>query len=283
MVTLDKPLYPDAYHLVAHKFDIDLQTANGLIGAVLLFLPNYQAKLSAVKVRTNSITIEVLLGTAGLKDVGGKVFAQNEMKTTHNNVTFNSQSETVHIGFSPTEMEVCLLNSHDGELLDQVWLRASDIGASSVIDESDPRAVELLVQQGEGEQLEFKPGKLQDSDREELAETAVAFTNRDGGRILVGVADDGRILGCFESDVENRVTKLLVDRCDPPVNVRVNKLLIEDKPVYLVIVQESTNKPHAVKGRGFFIRHGSNDYPMSRAELDEIISNREKSFPYSRL
>lgn len=195
LVALDKPLYPDTHHLVAHKLGIDLQTSNALIGAILLFLPNYQARLSAVRVSAYSLALEVLLGTAKLEDVVGKVFAKNEVQTVHKDVTFRSDKVTVPIGFSPTEMEVCLLNTNDGELLDQVWLRAGDVGAYSVIDENDPRAVELLVQQGEGEQLEFKPGKLEERDREELAETAVAFANRDGGRILVGVADDGRVFG----------------------------------------------------------------------------------------
>jgi ATP-dependent DNA helicase RecG len=175
-------------------------------------------------------------------------------------------------------MEVCLLNKHDGELLDQVWLRAGDISTYSIMDESDPRLIELLVQRGEGLQVEFKPGKLDDKDREELAETVVAFANSDGGRVLVGVADDGRVLGCFENDVGNKITKMLVDRCDPPVDVRVNRLLVDEKPVYVVIVQQSTNKPHAVKGRGFFTRHGSNDYPMSRTELDELITNQQRRF-----
>jgi|GEM_PF-2956232 len=278
LVALHKPLYPDTRHLVAHKLGIDLDR-NSLTGAVLLVLPNYQAKLAAVKVNADDIALEVLLGTAKLEAVSGKVFARSEVQTVHKDIAFSSNKETVHIGFSPTEMEVCLLNTSDGEMLDQVWLRAGDVSAYSVIDETDPRVVELLVQQGEGEQLEFKPGKLEDKDREELAETAVAFANRDGGRILVGVADDGRFFGCFENDVHNRITKLLVDRCDPPVDVRVSKLLIEEKPVYLVVIQKSTNKPHAVKGRGFFIRHGGNDYPMSRAELDEIVTNQQQRFP----
>lgn len=276
LVALDKPLYPDAHHLVAHKFGIDLQTSNAFINAILLFLPNYQAKLATIRVSADSLALEVLLGTAKLEDVSGKVFARNDVQTVHKDVKFRSDKETFPIGFSPTEMEVCLLNTNDGELLDQVWLRPGDVSAYAVIEETDPRVIELWVQQGEGEQVEFKPGKLEAKDREELAETAVAFANRDGGRILVGVADDGRVFGCFEDDVSNRITKLLVDRCDPPVNVRINRLLVDDKPVYLVVVQKSANKPHAVKGRGFFIRHGSNDYPLGRAELDEIVTNQKQ-------
>lgn len=281
LASLDKPLYPDVYHLVTHKLGIDLETQTGLIGTVLLFLPNYQAKLSKVQIGTNNITLEINLGSAKLEEVIGKVFAQNETRTVHKDVRFDNQIQTVPIGMSPTQLEVCLLNIQDQELIDQIWLRAVDVSTFSDIDESDPRLVELLIQQGEGEQLEFKPGKLEDKDREELALTSVAFTNRSGGRVLVGVKDDGQITGCFENDVENRVTKFLVDRCDPPVKVRVYKLAVEDKPVYVIVVPESTNKPCAIKGRGFYIRHGSNDYPMSRVELDEIIENRQQ-FPYGR-
>ena len=277
LVSADKPLYPDAYHLVAHRMGADLRVNNALLGSVLLLLPNYQARISEVRIGTKRISVAIDIGVGQLSSMVGKVFATSGAQVFHTDVRFRDHREVVELLLAPDELEVSLLNKDDGEVLDSLHLRGHEMGAYAIVDESDPRFVQLLIEQKEGLQVEFKPGKLRDDDREELAETAVAFANKVGGRILVGVRDDGTVDGCYEDGVEDRVTKVLVDRCSPPIDASVQKFTVEDKPVYVVHVAESSEKPHELKSRGFYIRHGSNDYPMSRAEMLEIMEARSRS------
>ena len=49
-----------------------------------------------------------------------------------------------------------------------------------------------LIAQGEHQQQDFK---FEISDARKIAKTLSAFSNTDGGRLLVGVKDNGRIAG----------------------------------------------------------------------------------------
>ena len=52
--------------------------------------------------------------------------------------------------------------------------------------------INKLIEQGENQQLDFK---FEISDSRKIARTLVAFSNTDGGTLLVGVKDNGNIAG----------------------------------------------------------------------------------------
>ena len=52
--------------------------------------------------------------------------------------------------------------------------------------------IEELIAQGEHQQLDFK---FEVSDSKKIARTLSAFANTDGGRLLIGVKDNGAIAG----------------------------------------------------------------------------------------
>ena len=52
--------------------------------------------------------------------------------------------------------------------------------------------IETLITQGEHQQLDFK---FEVSDSKKIARTLSAFANTDGGRLLIGVKDNGHITG----------------------------------------------------------------------------------------
>ena len=75
-----------------------------------------------------------------------------------------------------------------------------------------------LIAQGEGQRLDFKeetikPGKL--------AETLVALANADGGMILIGVDDQGRVAGVSDPDraIDNVVEAIA--HCSPPLGINL--------------------------------------------------------------
>ena len=51
-----------------------------------------------------------------------------------------------------------------------------------------------LIEQGEGYFVEFKKDIGQGLDRE-----MVGFANSSGGKIVIGVADNGKVIGCPKS------------------------------------------------------------------------------------
>ena len=63
---------------------------------------------------------------------------------------------------------------------------------------SDQKYLQSLIAQGEHQELDFK---FEISDARKIARTLSAFSNTDGGRLLIGVKDNGRISG-IRSDEE---------------------------------------------------------------------------------
>ena len=61
-----------------------------------------------------------------------------------------------------------------------------------------PHHIKTLIAEGEHQQLDFK---FEISDASKIARSLVAFANTDGGKLLIGVKDNGVIRG-IRSDEE---------------------------------------------------------------------------------
>ena len=72
-----------------------------------------------------------------------------------------------------------------------------------------------LIRAGENSHVEFKRDDCRPAD---IAKEMSAFLNLDGGAILLGVEDDGRISGLFRSREEAEVWVMNIARndLDPP-------------------------------------------------------------------
>lgn len=102
--------------------------------------------------------------------------------------------------------------------------------------------IKALILQGEGEQLDFK-NKI--SNCEKIAKTLVAFANNKGGKLLVGVADDGTIKGIKNEEEE----KYMLQRagsmyCRPAIEPHFDEVYIDDKLILVADIAESDTKPH---------------------------------------
>ena len=63
---------------------------------------------------------------------------------------------------------------------------------------TDTEYIHLLIAEGEHQRQDFK---FEISDARKIAKTLSAFANTDGGRLLIGVKDNGKIAG-VRSDEE---------------------------------------------------------------------------------
>ena len=106
-----------------------------------------------------------------------------------------------------------------------------------------------LLLKKEGQQLEWK-STLPDAFR--LARTLAAFANTSGGVVLVGVKDNGEICGVASELREITILqKALELHVEPELWVSYESILINEKRVLAVRVDESSQKPHvAIDPRG---------------------------------
>jgi predicted HTH transcriptional regulator len=79
--------------------------------------------------------------------------------------------------------------------------------------------LDILLQEGEGAMLEYKEG-LSSSFAREL----VAFANTAGGRILLGVRDDGTIKGIVDTNQLRACIQDIARNCDPPVIILLQRI-----------------------------------------------------------
>lgn len=103
-----------------------------------------------------------------------------------------------------------------------------------------------MIFEGEGVSLDFKKTI---TSCEKIAKTMVSFANNKGGRLFIGVADDGTIKGVKSEDEE----KYMIERActffaKPMLEPTFEELYIDDKIVLIVNISESDLKPHYALG-----------------------------------
>ena len=106
--------------------------------------------------------------------------------------------------------------------------------------------VKRLAAMGEGRTLEFK-NRVPRPER--IAREVIALVNTDGGTVLVGVDDDGTVLGVKDAQEEFfALQTALADRILPPVDLRFEPVRISrTREVLVVHVPASMDRPHVLK------------------------------------
>jgi predicted HTH transcriptional regulator len=100
-----------------------------------------------------------------------------------------------------------------------------------------------LVALGEGPHLEFKY-RVPRPDR--IAREVIALANSGGGKVLLGVDDDGALVGLKDTEEELYALRDALDtHCEPPVRLRIEGVRVSRRREVLVIdVPASADKPH---------------------------------------
>lgn len=127
----------------------------------------------------------------------------------------------------------------------------------------------------ETERIEFK---LQFT--EEIYKEVIAFANTDGGVIYIGIDNDGNVIGLKDVDAEySRITNGIRDAIMPDVTMFV-QYTIQDNHVVCITVQEGSNKPYYLKGKGpkpsgVYVRQGTTSVPASPELIRQMIKESD--------
>ncbi|HJC97920.1 MAG TPA: ATP-binding protein [Candidatus Phocaeicola merdavium] len=100
--------------------------------------------------------------------------------------------------------------------------------------------IHRLISEGEHVHQDFK---FEISDARKIAKSISAFANTEGGRLLVGVKDNGKIAG-VRSEEEIYMIEAAAQRyCQPPVDIHTYIYKVEGKDILEVVIDESPQKP----------------------------------------
>ncbi|MBK5940006.1 hypothetical protein CCR96_12305 [Halochromatium roseum] len=129
--------------------------------------------------------------------------------------------------------------------------------------------ITTLLTQGEHASLEFKQ---EDVRPESLAKELVAFSNSLGGVVLIGVADDGAILGVTDRAlIEQRVINVARHNVVPAIDPELVWSCINGRDVCEVRVGKGPAKPYQTLDGKFLIRIGSTNRQATKEELSRLF------------
>lgn len=125
----------------------------------------------------------------------------------------------------------------------------------------------MKLQINESQTIEFKQ-----LWKDEYIKWICAFANNDGGKLYIGVNDDGEIVGIDNAkklleDIPNKVRDIL------GVMVDVN-LHVEDGKEYVEIITENYPYPISYKG-SYYYRSGSSTQELKGAALDKFLLRKQ--------
>lgn len=281
-VAVDAPLFPSYWEMLKVWTGIDASRYNQYVATVIFLLPNFSSRIEELHLAAGTLSVKIGVRETKIDKVIGKLYREKwGGPVLQSDITFEQDKVVIPVGFVPDFWQVHILSKDKGEPLDFRKVHASWSSLPpGVVVEIGPAEIEEVLSRGENDQVEFK--QEISKKLEEFLETVVAFANTRGGSIIVGVDDNGKIVGVYEQKFEERVQDLL-RACEPSPDVSVERKELQEKTIYVVRVAEGKEKPYNLRNKGFLVRAGSTDRLASRIEMDQMYTKRQQPLLGARL
>ena len=135
------------------------------------------------------------------------------------------------------------------------------------------KQIEKILHQGENSQIEFKK-----RINKELASEICAFSNSQGGIILLGVDDNNIVTGL---DIDNTTRSKLestISAINPRPEIEIIETKYEDKNIIIIDCKAGKNKPYIISG-SIYVRYGANSQKLTTAiEIRDFFQQANQIF-----
>ena len=131
-----------------------------------------------------------------------------------------------------------------------------------------------LIKKGESEKIEFKKSL---GLKDEIGKAISAFSNSNGGKIIVGVDDKTKqIIGVeIGKNTIETLANYIKQNTDPQVFPQVMVGGVDDKELIVIEVKEADEKPVLFKGRPYK-RVGKSTHKVSSAEIRKLVREERR-------
>ncbi len=269
------PYYPDARVAIAHRAIWLSEHFEFPQGSLQIFLIDRRARFSKVKVNAKNIVMEVDWGHLSPARATVKAYVEPSKQDAYNaDIKQENGVYSLFVGGLPHSFYVAIVTDTGDKVDWRTFLSYSDWGREGVEIDIATEELRLMLLRGENVSLEFKEGtKSKPGTKEkmwDILETIVAFANKQGGFILLGVDDNGGVIGSEEKpqDIREKFQNWNKQYVDPPVEFEAH--FVAEEKVHVIRINESTSKPCNLRDRGFYIRANSTDRHMTKTEMDEM-------------
>jgi len=137
------------------------------------------------------------------------------------------------------------------------------------------RRLRGIIELGETDTVEFK---RKFSGYEKIAKEMIALANTRGGWLVIGVDDDGRIIGVESEKSEvDLATTAAEFYAEPPIEHEVHIVDIEGADVVAIEIPESRSKPHQLVAatNGVALVNASDTRVYIRQQDRSVMASRE--------
>ena len=142
-----------------------------------------------------------------------------------------------------------------------------------------------LIDEGEHQKQDFK---FCINDSKKIAKSLVAFANTDGGRLLIGVKDNGRIAGIKSDEEFYMVESAAKIYSKPAITFLTKQWHIDGKTVLEIQIKPSNKKPHFAKDENgkwlAYIRIADENFIAHKIQIEVWRKQKSKQgiyFSYS--
>lgn len=126
-----------------------------------------------------------------------------------------------------------------------------------------------LIARGEHQQQDFK---YCINDSKKIAKSLVAFANTDGGRLLIGVKDNGKIAGISSDEEYYMIESAAKIYSKPAIDFTTRQWKIEGKTVLEIGIEPGEEKPYFAKDENgkwlSYIRVADENFLAHRIQIE---------------
>ena len=300
LLDYEKPYYSDTSEAVREW--ISIRSWHGFLdgrrGHLLVFIPERRAHFTSIqRVSETGVSIKVARKTADAVKIKGAWFMNN--RTAPIDAAVDHEDTMIDVPVDASRVELFLIGQ-DNTIFD--FRRESALGFVEHegrmlgMGGTSAPARDLLqtIQRGENQQTEFKefvnpddkggPDKLS-----EVVASIVAFANTGGGVVIIGVRDDGDIVGIArplhkwsargakktEGELggmyQQSLRQHIMERIRPSPSIKIETHEVAGSLVATVTVESGPAKPYQdIQTKIVYVRHGASNRKPEQEELKEL-------------
>jgi len=273
---LDFPIYPNGEEALLDIFKLGFPEGWSVVSnRVEIVIPDYRARINRLILSGSNIKIDIEYLSSKSDEIITKFFCRAESKIlTSDNIPVIENSSSYSIDENPTKIEVQIFDTITNEMIDKRSFDYQYPGTySGVIFEDQEMQILEMIDNGETIRTEFK-SSLNPTTSSDFTQTVVAFANRYGGTIFLGVDDEGKLKN-YPADEPDKIIDWISDYCSPRIEPIIQTLFqVKDNLITIVRIPEGKNKPYIHREKGILIRAGGTDRQIKLDELDEIYQEK---------
>jgi ATP-dependent DNA helicase RecG len=131
-------------------------------------------------------------------------------------------------------------------------------------------AILKAIHEGEPDSVEFK----RDADLKKIGKAISAFANSDGGILILGVSDDGKVVGIQDNSesLTERITSFLQNGLSAPVQARLGREVLPEGRIHWIEVPRQRGFEPLRYAGNVYVRRARSSVEPGPSELAELYN-----------